>query len=112
MLRLRRPAEPSARRWTAAEDEVLARHAAVNPATLARWLRRSDRAVMQRMRKLGLTRAGVRSPHHPAPHGAALTPAERRVARREGADDPARALVVAARLRRDPRAVRAAAQAK
>jgi len=106
-----RLAEPSARRWTAAEDEVLARHAAANPATLARWLKRSDRAVTQRMRKLGLTRPGVRSPHHPAPRGTALSPAERRVARREGADDPARALVVAARLGRAPRAIREAARA-
>lgn len=97
------------RRWTVGEDELLTRHAELNPATLARWLGRSDRAVTQRLRNLNLTKPGVRSPHHPVPRRASLTPAERQVARREGAGDPARALVIAARLRRDPRTIRQAA---
>lgn len=96
------------RRWTRADDELLTLYAALNPAVLARLLNRSDRAVTQRIRKLGLTSQGLRSPHHPAPRSAGLTPAERRVAQREVVGDPARALVVAARLGREPRAIRVA----
>lgn len=96
------------RRWTRSDDELLTLYAALNPAVLARLLKRSDRAVTQRIRKLGLTRARLRSPHHPAPRCGGLTPAERRVAQREVAGDRVRALIVAARLGREPRAIRVA----
>lgn len=53
------------RRWTAAEDELLRLHHALNPARLAELLGRSDVAVCRRLRALGLRAAAARSPHHP-----------------------------------------------
>lgn len=95
-------------RWTAAEDEVLRLHAALNPAVLAELLHRSAYAVTQRMRRLGL-REG-RSPHHPASRRGTLTPGERATAARElAAGGPARVLAVARRLDVSPAVVRAAA---
>lgn len=95
-------------RWTAAEDELLRVHAALNPAVLCELLGRSPSSITQRMRRLGLR--GGRSPHHPASRRGALTPGERATALRElTAAGPARALAVARRLDVSPTLVRAAA---
>lgn len=98
----------SALRWTAAEDDVLRVHAALNPAVLADLLGRSHAAVTQRMLRLGLRNG--RTPHHPAARRGALTPGERVTAVRElRAGGPARALAVARRLHVSPVLIRAAA---
>lgn len=51
--------------WTPAENELLRLHHALNPARLAQLLGRSDGAVCQRLRALGLRTVAARSPHHP-----------------------------------------------
>jgi hypothetical protein len=69
--------------WTVAEDELLKLHAAVNPSILAGLLGRSDRAVVSRLRHLGLRAGRWRSPHHPVPANGGLTPGERALVERE-----------------------------
>ena len=69
--------------WTVAEDELLKLHAAVNPSVLAGLLGRSDRAVVSRLRLLGLRAGRWRSPHHPVPTNGGLTPGERALVERE-----------------------------
>jgi hypothetical protein len=69
--------------WTVAEDELLKLHAAVNPSVLAGLLGRSDRAVVSRLRHLGLRAGRWRSPHHPVPTNGELTPGERALVERE-----------------------------
>lgn len=59
---LSRPAHGS-RRWAPGEDEFLRLHATMNPAMLAQLLGRSDRAISQRLRKLGLRERASRTPH-------------------------------------------------
>jgi hypothetical protein len=76
------PAHAGAR-WTAREDDFLALHAAANPALLAAVLGRSDRAVVSRLRHLGLRAGRWRSPHHPAPTKGGFTPGESALITRE-----------------------------
>jgi hypothetical protein len=79
---------PGARRgrpWSDGEDAVLRLHAGVNPATLAQLLGRSDRAVTERLRRLGLRAGRERSPHHPAPRARRLTPGQRAAVERAAA---------------------------
>lgn len=86
-------------RWTAAEDDLLRLHAALNPAVLAGLLGRSDRAVTIRLSKLGLRAGRQRSPHHPAPRLGDLTPGERALLERElEPGNPRRLLTLARRL--------------
>ena len=86
-LALPPPAEPATPRagmpWTAAEDERLMLHAALSPATLAALVGRSDRAVVTRLRRLGLRAGRWRSPHHPTPTRGQLTPGEEALVKRE-----------------------------
>jgi hypothetical protein len=79
-------------RWTAREDDFLALHAAANPALLAAVLSRSDRAVVSRLRHLGLRAGRWRSPHHPAPTTGGFTPGESALIDRELRDRGPRAL--------------------
>ncbi len=52
------------RPWSGREDRLLRATPGVNPAALAAALGRSDRAVLQRRRELGLHEGRERSPHH------------------------------------------------
>lgn len=70
-------------RWTMAEDELLALHAALNPAALARMLGRSDGAVTIRLAQLGLREGRERSPHRCVPRNGHLTPGEQALVERE-----------------------------
>jgi hypothetical protein len=69
--------------WTAGEDEVLRLHAALNPSVLAALVGRSDRAIVTRLRRLGLRAGRWRSPHHPTPTRGRLTPGEQALVERE-----------------------------
>ena len=80
-------------RWTAAEDELLELHAALNPSVLAGLLGRSDGAVVARLRRLGLRAGRWRSPHHPIPANRGLTPGERVLVDREVREKGSRALL-------------------
>src|SRR3954463_8501844 len=60
-------------RWTADDDALLRLHGALNPALLAPLLGRSDRAVVGRLRRLGLRQGRERSPHHPTLANGGLT---------------------------------------
>ena len=109
-LALQPPAEPARPRagmpWTAAEDELLRLHAALNPSMLAALVGRSDQAVVTRLRRLGLRAGRWRSPHHPTPTRGHLTPGERALVERELRVRGSRALpAVERRLERplDPR---------
>jgi hypothetical protein len=94
-----RSAPRAGARWTAAEDDLLRLHAGLNPATLARLLERSDRAVTIRLAKLGLRAGRERSPHHAAPRLGELTPGERALVERElGPGNPRRLMALARRL--------------
>jgi hypothetical protein len=87
------------KRWTAAEDELLRLHPGLNPATLARLLARSDRAITIRLAKLGLRSGRERSPHHAASRLGDLTPGEQALLDRElDPADPRRLLTLARRL--------------
>jgi hypothetical protein len=91
----RGPAQAPARagaRWTAREDDFLALHAATNPTLLSTALSRSDRAVVSRLRHLGLRAGRWRSPHHPAPTNAGFTPGESALIDRELRDHGPHAL--------------------
>jgi len=70
-------------RWTAAEDELLVLHAALNPAVLGALLGRSDQAIAGRLRRLGVRAGRRRSPHHPSTSNGGLTPGERALVDRE-----------------------------
>jgi hypothetical protein len=70
-------------RWTTEEDALLRLHAGLNPGALALRLGRSDRAVVIRLRQLGLRDGRRRSPHHPARTDGGLTAGERRLIERE-----------------------------
>lgn len=86
-------------RWTAGDDDLLRLHSALNPATLAQLLGRSDRAVTIRLAKLGLRWGRERSPHCRTAHPTPLTPGEQALLRRELARGaPVRLLTVARRL--------------
>jgi hypothetical protein len=69
--------------WTAAEDELLRLHAALSPSVLADLVGRSDRAVVTRLRRLGLRAGRWRSPHHPTPTRGRLAPGEQALVERE-----------------------------
>jgi hypothetical protein len=58
-------------------------HAAANPAVLSARLGRSDQAIADRLRRLGLRANRSRSPHHPSPSNGGLTPGERALVDRE-----------------------------
>lgn len=89
----------SGTRWTMAEDELLRLHAGLNPATLARLLDRSDRAVTIRLSALGLRAGREHSPHHRVPRLGQLTPGEQAVLEREPDPiPPRRRLALARRL--------------
>lgn len=91
--------ERGGERWTGAEDDLLRLHAGLNPATLARVLGRSDRAVTVRLARLGLRAGRERSPHHAAPRRGDLTPGERALLERElDPGNPRRLLALARRL--------------
>jgi DNA-binding CsgD family transcriptional regulator len=95
------------RRWTEAEDELLARHPGLDPARLALQLGRSDGAVRQRLATLGLRQDRARSPHHPVGTGRRLTPAQQRLLAREFQPDNARVLrSLASRLGLPPATVK------
>jgi hypothetical protein len=81
-------AAPAGTRWTEDEDELLRLHAAV----LATLLKRSDHAVVSRLRRLGLRTGRWRSPHHPSPSNGGLTPGERALVERELRDRGGRAV--------------------
>ncbi|HEX5858176.1 MAG TPA: hypothetical protein VFY91_08715, partial [Microbacterium sp.] len=85
------PARAGAR-WTRREDNFLALHAAANPALLAAMLGRSDRAVVFRLRHIGLRAGRWRSPHHPASPNGEFTPGEKALIERELRDRGPRAL--------------------
>ena len=77
-VRLLQPtADRGGARWTRDEDDFVRLHPGLNPAVLAERLGRSDHAVTQRLRSLGLRAGRRRSPHHPAGTGNGLTPGER-----------------------------------
>jgi hypothetical protein len=87
------------RQWSHDEDELLALHRALNPATLAGLLDRSPEAVAQRLRHLGLRAGAERSPHHPVAARNGPTPGQRAAAARELRDaGPRLVLAVARRL--------------
>jgi len=95
------------RRWTRAEDELLARQPGLDPARLALQLGRSDAAVRNRLAALGLRQDRTRSPHHPVATGHRLTPAQQRLLAREFQPDNARMLrSLADRLRLPPNTVK------
>lgn len=95
------------RRWTRAEDELLALHRERNPAALAQQLARSSEAVTRRMRALGVRAGSEGSPHHPVPARAGLTPGQRAVVARElDAGGPRRQMALARRLGVRPSVVR------
>jgi hypothetical protein len=97
----------SGARWAAQEDELLRLHAAVNPGVLASQLGRSDRAVVARMRQLGLREGSRRSPHHPAPASNGLTAGERRLLKRELArSGDLRLIELGRRFERSPASLR------
>jgi transposase-like protein len=80
------PAPPprGSRRWTGEEDHLLALHHALNPATLAQLLGRTDAAVCRRLCALNLRADAQRSPHHPVRrHEGLPTPGELAVIERE-----------------------------
>jgi transposase InsO family protein len=99
------------RRWTQAEEELLARQAGLDPARLALQLGRSDTAVRNRLAALGLRQDRTRSPHHPVITRQGLTPAEQRLLAREFQPDNARVLrSLAERLQLPPNTVKQLAQ--
>lgn len=104
------PSDPSRSGWpwSSEEDDLLRLHAALNPALLAERLGRSDEAVVTRLRRLGLRDGRRRSPHHPAPTSAGLTPGEWRLLDRELRSSTRRDLLaLSRRLERSPAAIRA-----
>jgi hypothetical protein len=100
--------------WTAAEDAFLRHHAGASPAVLGMRLGRTDLAVVSRLSQLGLREGRHRSPHHPAPARAGLTPGEHRLVARELAHPGGRRLLaLAERLDRSPGSLlKAAGQAR
>ena len=87
------------RRWTQAEEELLALHRERNPAVLAQQLDRSSEAITQRMRALGLRGGREGSPHHPVRARGRLTPGQRAVITRElDSGGPRHQLALARRL--------------
>lgn len=87
------------KRWTSAEDELLALHSALNPAALAQLLERSPEAITQRLRGRGLRDGAQRSPHHPVPRANQFTPGEHATVTRElRAGGPRRQLALATRF--------------
>ena len=87
----RAPARAGAR-WTEGEDALLVLHAGLNPAMLSAMLDRSDQAIAQRLRRLGLRTGCWRSPHHPSPANGGFTPGERTLIDRELRDRGPRAI--------------------
>jgi len=88
------------RRWSATEDELLRAHPGAHPALLSSILQRSDQAIAQRQRALGI-RSASRSPHRAAPATpAGFSPAEDRLLRRELNGGPSRARALSRRLQR------------
>lgn len=94
-----RPPNRQGRPWTIDEDDLLALHAGLNPASLAELVERSPEAVTQRLRRLGLRRGAERSPHHPVAARKGLTPGELTMVTRElRVGGPRRHLALAQRL--------------
>lgn len=94
-------------RWSEHEDDLLRLHANLNPASLAALLKRSDRAVTNRLRHLGLRHGRERSPHHPASSRGGLTPGERQLVARAIDHGSRGALIaLAGRLDLPPKTVR------
>ena len=87
----RAPARAGAR-WSEGEDALLVLHAGLNPAMLSALLDRSDQAIAQRLRRLGLRTGRWRSPHHPSPANGGFTPGERALIERELRDRGPRAI--------------------
>jgi hypothetical protein len=87
----RAPARAGAR-WSEDEDAQLVLHAGLNPAMLSTLLDRSDQAIAQRLRRLGLRTGRWRSPHHPSPANGGFTPGERALIDRELRDRGPRVL--------------------
>jgi hypothetical protein len=109
-----RDGEPARwRRWTPAEDALLARRAGLGPARLALMLGRSSAAVQRRLAVLGLQQDRRRSPHNPVGEWQRhLTPAQRRLLAREFQPGRGRLLLsLASRLRLSPGAVKQLAAA-
>lgn len=102
------PAPAAGRRWAPEEDALLRALASSHPGRLARLLGRSDRAVLHRMRKIGLAN---RSPHRIPPRLAGLTPGELRLIAEECSNGQARrVLALADRLGRSPAELRRLAE--
>jgi hypothetical protein len=87
----RAPARAGAR-WSEDEDAQLVLHAGLNPAMLSTLLDRSDQAIAQRLRRLGLRTGRWRSPHHPSPANGGFTRGERALIERELGDRGPRAI--------------------
>jgi hypothetical protein len=95
------------RRWTPAEDQLLAGRANLDPARLAVLLGRSEAAVRRRLAALGLRQGRERSPHHATAARPRLTPAQQRLLAREFRPGNGRGLVsLANRLGLPPGAVK------
>jgi hypothetical protein len=103
---------PRRRRWTPADDQLLAVRASLDPARLAILLGRSEGAVRRRLAALGLRQGCERSPHHPIAARPRLTPAQQRLLAREYRPGNGRVLVsLANRLGLPPGAVKQLAAA-
>lgn len=101
------PQNRQGRRWTVGEDDLLALHAGLNPASLAELVERSPEAVTQRLRRLGLRRGAEHSPHHPVAARKGLTPGELTTVTRElRVGGPRRHLALAQRLHVPPADIR------
>jgi hypothetical protein len=95
------------RRWTPADDQLLAGRANLDPARLAVLLGRSEAAVRRRLAALGLRQGRERSPHHATAARPRLTPAQQRLLAREFRTGNGRVLVsLANRLGLPPGAVK------
>lgn len=92
------------RRWTEREDALLRDFSSLHPVRLSRLLGRSDRAVLHRIRALGLANG---SPHRLPSTASGVTAGELRLIAQECSDaGPRRVLALARRLGRHPGEVR------
>ena len=97
-------ASTGGRRWTAEEDALLREFSSLHPVRLSRLFGRSDRAVLRRIRALGLASG---SPHRLPLATSGVTAGELRLIAREcSGGGPRRVLALARRLGRRPGDVR------